>query len=113
MILEITDYNDYNLTSKLNVIFKRKNKEYKKDIYIIMNEKMKKNIVLEDNNQFFADTTFQCIPPQHKGLKLFILLTYNKKLNKNLLCLLALIYNENFETICEIFNFLKKITIFI
>ena len=53
------DYNDYNLTTKLNVIFKRKNKEYKKDIYIIMNEKMKKNIALKDNHQFFADTTFQ------------------------------------------------------
>ena len=102
------DFNDYNLTTKLNVIFKRKNKEYKKDIYIIMNEKMKKNIALKDNDQFFADTTFQCVPPQHKGLKLFVFLTYNKKLNKNLLCLLALIYNENFETICEIFNFLKK-----
>ena len=74
LILDMKDFSNYNLTTKLNVIFKRKNKEYKKDIYIIMNEKMKKNIVLKDNNQFFADTTFLCIPPQHKGLKLFVLL---------------------------------------
>ena len=59
------------------------------------------------------DTAFQCIPPQHKGLKLFVLLKYSRKINRNLLCLLALIYNENFEIICEIFNYLKKITIFI
>ena len=108
LILDMKDFNNYDLTTKLSVIFKRKNKEYKKDIFIIMNENMKKNIVLIDNNQFFVDTTFQCIPPQHKGLKLFVILTYNKKLNKTLLCLLALIYNENFETISEIFNFLKK-----
>ena len=36
------DVNDYNLTTKLNITFKRKNKINNKDIYIFMNEKMKK-----------------------------------------------------------------------
>ena len=37
--------------------------------------------------------------PQNKGMKLFALLTYNNKINKVLLCLLALIYNEIQETL--------------
>ena len=67
-----------------------------------MNDKMKKNITLEDIIQYFLDTTFDCVPSQHKGIKLFVILAYNKKLNKNLLCLLSLIYNENVETLVEI-----------
>ena len=69
---------------------------------------MKKNLVLDGNIQFFADTTFDVIPPQNKGMKLFVMLTFNNKLNKVLLSLLALIYNENRETLEEIFNFLKR-----
>ena len=40
-------------------------------------------------------------------MKLFVLLTYNNRSNKVLLCLLCLIYNENEETFMEIFKFLK------
>lgn len=32
--------------------------------------------------QFFSDTTYDCIPPQNSGMKLFVKLSYNKKLNK-------------------------------
>ena len=95
------DNNNYNLTTKLSVQFKRKN--------ILMNEKMKKNIMLNDNIQYFGDTTYDCVPPQNRGIKLFVLLSYNKKFNKLLLCALALIYNENIETLEEIFKYLKKI----
>ena len=42
-----------------------------------MNENMKKNINLENNIQYFSDTTFDCVPPQNRGMKLFSLLTYN------------------------------------
>ena len=94
------DNNNYNLTTKLSVQFKRKN--------ILMNEKMKKNIMLNDNIQYFGDTTYDCVPPQNRGIKLFVLLSYNKKFNKILLCTLALIYNEIIETLEEIFKYLKK-----
>ena len=64
--------------------------------------------MLNDNIQYFGDTTYDCVPPQNRGLKLFVLLCYNKKYNKILLCTLALIYNENKEILEEIFKFLKK-----
>ena len=102
------DNNNYNLTTKLTIIFQRRNKTYNKNIYILMNAKMKNNIMLNDNIQYFGDTTYDCVPPQNRGLKLFVLLCYNKKYNKILLCTLALIYNENKETLEEIFKFLKK-----
>ena len=68
---------------------------------------MKENIQLIDNIHYFGDTTFDVIPPQNKGMKLFELLAYNNKFNKIYLCLMALIYNENKETLEAIFNFLK------
>ena len=68
---------------------------------------MKENITLEGNIQYFADSTYKCIPPQNKGAKLFIILAYNEKLNKTLLSAICLIYNENKETFSEIFKFLK------
>ena len=109
LLLEMQDNNNYNLTTKLSVQFKRKNKIYHKNIYILMNEKMNKNIMLNDNIQYFGDTTYDCVPPQNRGIKLFVLLSYNKKFNKILLYTLALIYNENIETLEEIFKYLKKI----
>ena len=72
-----------------------------------MNKKMKENIQLKENIQYFADTTYDCVPPQSNKMKLFVLMAFNKKLNKNLLCILALIQNENTETLEAIFKFLK------
>ena len=58
----MTDNKGYKLTSQLKVEFKRKNKIYIKDFFIIMNEKMKKNME-KDNIQYFADTTYDAVPP--------------------------------------------------
>ena len=71
------DNNNYNITTKINVEFKIKSKLHKKNIFILMNENMKKNINLENNIQYFSDTTFDCVTPQNRGMKLFTLLTYN------------------------------------
>ena len=68
---------------------------------------MKEYIILEGNIQYFADSTYKCISSQNKRAKLFIILVYNEKLNKTILCALYLIYNENKETFSEIFKFLK------
>jgi len=70
---------------------------------------MKKNLNLEGNIQYFLDTTYKFIPPQSSGMKLFVIVTYNKKLNKTLLCNLSLIYNENVETIEKLLEFLKDV----
>ena len=76
------------LTTVINITLKRENKIYKKDIYIIMDENMKKNIISENISQYFTDTTFRCVPPNKKSLKLWILLGYHKNENKTkLLCL--------------------------
>ena len=43
------DEKDYNITTKLSVEFKRNIKIYKKDIFILMNAQMKKNISSDKN----------------------------------------------------------------
>ena len=44
---------------------------------------------------------------QSNKMKLFVFMTFNKKLNKNLLCTLSLIQNESTKTLEAIFKFLK------
>ena len=83
LILNLVDNNNYNLTTLLTVQFKRKNKTYNKNIYLIMNKKMKENINLEGNKQYFADSTYKCCPPENKGLKLFIILYIKNQIIKN------------------------------
>ena len=41
MILELKDLNHYKIISKINVTLKRENKIYKKNIFKLMNKKMK------------------------------------------------------------------------
>ena len=72
-----------------------------------MNEDMENNIQNTDNMQYFSDTTYYVIPPYNKSYKLWILLTFNKKFMKTLLCCMALIKNENKETITKIFVYLN------
>ena len=55
----MTDNKGYKLTSQLKVEFKKKNKKYINDIFIIMNEKMKKKY---HNILYFADTTHDAVP---------------------------------------------------
>ncbi len=64
-----------------------------------MNDSIKKNIMEKENTQYFADTTYDAVPHQNSHMKLFVLLSYNKLKNKILLCTMALIYNENTETL--------------
>ena len=72
-----------------------------------MNEQMKKNILDKENIQYLCDTTYNTVPPQNSHMKLFVLLAYNKIKNKINLCMLALIKNENSETLETIFSYLK------
>ena len=52
LILDMTDIKNYKLTTLLNVSFIRKNKKYEKDIFTLMNDAMKKNILEKQNIQF-------------------------------------------------------------
>ena len=61
----------------------------------------------KDNIKYFSDCTYYCIPPQCKSLKMWILLAYNKILNKIIICNISLIKNENFETFDVIIKYLK------
>ena len=107
LLLEMTDNNNKNIVTGLKVEFTRKNK-YIKDLYIIMTEDMVQNIKEEENIQFFSDTTYYCIPPQCKSLKMWIMLSYNKKYNKILICNISLIKNKNLETFKNIISYLKE-----
>ena len=74
-----------------------------------MTDDMINNIKLEGNIQYFYDTTYYCISPQCKSLKMWVLLAYNKDYNRILLCNISLIKNENYETFRMVINYLKKI----
>ena len=93
------DYNNNNnnIVTGLKVEFKRNGKVYIKVLYIFMIENMIKNIKLEGNTQYFSDTTYYCIQSQCKTLKMWILLAYNKNLNKTMICNISQIENENFK----------------
>ncbi len=97
--------NEFNIVSKLIVNFKRKNINYKKSIYIIMTKEMEHNITEENNIQYFSDTTYYSMPPNKFNYKIFLILAFNNKLHKVILCNISIISNENKET------FITKINI--
>ena len=98
LLFEIEGHNGDKITNLLTVTFKRKNKFYKKPVYLFMSNKMIDNLNLKDNRKYFGDTTYFCVPPHFRGMKLFIMMVYNEQLKKTILCLFFLIHNENKET---------------
>ena len=101
------NYDNKQIVTILSMNFIRKNKKYKKDIYIIMNEEMESNIKEKDNIQFFTDIAYYAIPPKPVKYKILILLAFNNKEFKSILYSIALIANENKETLIKFMNFLK------
>lgn len=63
---------------------------------------------LNGNIKYFGDCTYYCAFPQCHGKKLFIIVAFNKILNKTILYALILISNENKETFEKIFIYLKE-----
>ena len=108
LLKNMEDINGKKLTVSKKVKIKRDNKIYYKDIYIIMNDDMKNNLENKNISQFFTDTTFRCVPPNKKSLKLWLLLGFDKNEEKTLLLCLALIQNETSETIEVILNYLLQ-----
>ena len=72
-----------------------------------MTEDMEKNIILEDNFQYFLDITYYALPPKPQKYKIIAILAFNNKLYKSILCNLSLIANENKETLITLFEHLK------
>ena len=64
--------NEQNITTKIKVNYIRKNSNYSKDIYILMISKMKDNIILKENTQYFFDITYYVVPPAKSNLKIFV-----------------------------------------
>ena len=61
----MTNIKDYKLTTQLKVEF------ITKELFILMNEQMNKNILDKDNLQNFFDTTYNIFHPQKSHMKLF------------------------------------------
>ena len=100
--------NEENITTKLIVNFIRKNKTFEKELFILMTKEMENNLISEDNTQYFADCTYYAIPPNKNKYKLFLILGFNKKKQKSVLCNISITCNENKETFITVFNFLKN-----
>ena len=73
-----------------------------------MNEEMESDIKEKDNIQFFTDITYYAIPPKPVKYKILILLVFNNKEFKSILCSIALIARENKETLITVYEFLKN-----
>mgnify|MGYP002624394402 CR=1 FL=1 len=99
--------NEKNVVTKLEVIFKRKSKTYKKYSYCILTKEMEDNLINKNISQYFGDVTYYCTPPNKHKYRLFILMGFNKEKYKTVLCNISLICNENMETFKVILEHLK------
>ena len=63
-----------------------------------MSKEMEQNISNKDNSQYFIDITYYATPPNNKNYKLFIILAFNHKEYKTIICNISIITNENTET---------------
>ena len=96
------------IVTELYVNFERKNKVFKKAIYIIMTKEMISNITKNDNIQYFMDVTYYATPPNTSKYKLLVILAFNRELFKSIICNLSIIQTENKETFITILEFLKN-----
>ena len=72
-----------------------------------MTEEMEKNIISENNIQYFTDITYYALTPKPCKYKILILLAFNSKEFKSILCNITLIANENKETLITVYEYLK------
>ena len=100
--------NNKKVVSVLKVNFKRKNKIFNKDIFVIMTDQMEENIVKKENIQYFFDVTYYATPPGIYKFKLLVILAFNRELFKSIIINLSLIQNENKETFVTILSYLKN-----
>ena len=105
--LNTFEINNNKVVTELDVSFKRKNKIYKKVIYVIMTTNMEINIQKKNNIQYFFGVKYYVTPPTNKNYKLFALLAFNKDLFKTIICNLSIIENENKETFVTKLEYLK------
>ena len=101
-------FNNEKIISEIFVNYERKNKLYKKEIYIIMTKDMITNIINKDNIQYFMDVTYYATPPNTSKYKLLVILAFNRDLYKSIICNLSILQNENKETFVTILEYLKN-----
>ena len=105
--LNVFMYKEKNIITNLTVSFERKKNIYTKNILVIMSGEMEENILKKDNTQYFIDITYYATPPNNKNYKLFIILAFNQREYKTIICNISIITNENTETIVTIIEYLK------
>ena len=72
-------YNDINISSFLEVNFTRNNKQYKKNIYFYITNKMKNTLKNKESiSQWFMDCTYFAVPRNNNNYKLLLLIGFNK-----------------------------------
>ena len=102
-------YNDINISTFLEVNFTRNNKQYKKNIYFYITNKMKNTLKNKESiSQWFMDCTYYAVPRNNNNYKLLLLIGFNKEENKTYLGAIVLLKNENIETFTIIFNYLQE-----
>ena len=69
---------------------------------------MKENLTNKNIYLYFAETIYYVTPTISKAYKIFTILCFYAKALKTKLYMLSLIFNENFETFYEIYNYIKN-----
>ena len=75
----------------------RDNIKNKEEIYLIITKNMENNLINKKSGNIFIDCTYKIIHPNLKKYKFFVILGYDKDINKLILYSYALIRNENKE----------------
>lgn len=107
-LIQNLSFENTRIVTTMNIEYIRKEKTYHKKTYIITTPYMIKNIKNNSILQFFIDVTYYATPTVSKKFRIFSILGFDTKERKTLLCVLALISNENHETFGAIFLHLKK-----
>ena len=103
------NYKDFNISSFIEVKFKRKKKEYNKKVYFYITDEMKKTLGnINSISQWFMDYTYYAIPRNNNSYKLLLIIAFNRNEKKNYLGAIILLQNENIETFTSIFNYLES-----
>lgn len=100
-------YKNNYICETIKVTFKRKNKIYTKDIFLLITNEMKINIKNPNIKQSFMDCTYYAIPQNNHNFKLLIILGFDTVEYKTKLLLISIIKNENIEMFMTILKYLR------
>ena len=77
-------------------------------MFFILNKRMFEQIRDKNNNQFFGDATFRCVPPTFRRFRLYIISSFNLAIKHSRIVAYILIPNETLITYQKMFEILKN-----